>query len=104
MNDAGSHLTVEEYIDFDDEIFSFYPQKKKVYCKTTSIQEYVNEQRTREQQIKLDSEADEKADDIEDEQESVQVTPREALLIMDCLMHTNCISDEDQIDRDIVKN
>ena len=57
------------------------------------VSEYVN----REQRIEFGSEDDGDTSDIEDEQEPVQVTPREALAMIDCLMHTNCISDEYQI-------
>ena len=48
--------------------------------------------------MELDSEDDEEPDDIEDEQESVhEMTPREALAMIDRLMHANGIGDEDQI-------
>ena len=100
MNGAENDLTAEEYIDFDNEISSFDPpiNSETVDWKATSIQECFNEYVNREQRIELDSEDDEEPDDTEDEQESVhEVTPREALALIDRLMRTNVISDEDQI-------
>ena len=42
------------------------------------------------------SEDDEESVDIEDKQESFQVTPREALALIDRLVHTSGISNDDQ--------
>ena len=100
MNGAENDLTAEEYIDFGNEISSFDPpiNSETVDWKATSIQECFNEYVNREQRIEFDSEDDEEPDDNENEKESVhEVTPREALAIIDRLMHTSGISDEDQI-------
>ena len=60
------------------------------------IQECFNEYVNKEQRIELNSEDDEEPDDIEDEQESFQVTLREALAMIDRLVHTSGISNDDQ--------
>ena len=44
----------------------------------------------------MTGEYDEEPDDIEDEQESFQVTTRKILAIIDCLVHTSGISNDDQ--------
>ena len=44
----------------------------------------------------MTGEYDEEPDDIEDEQESFQVTKRKILAIIDCLVHTSGISNDDQ--------
>ena len=44
----------------------------------------------------MNSEDDEEPVDIEDEQEPFQVTPREALAVIDRLVHTSGISNDDQ--------
>ena len=46
--------------------------------------------------MSLTGEYDEEPDDIEDEQESFQVTTRKILAIIDCLVHTSGISNDDQ--------
>ena len=71
-------------------------QRWYLYWKAVSIQECFNEYVNKEQRIELDSEDDEEPDNIEDEQESFQVTPREALAIIDRLVHTSGISNDDQ--------
>ena len=98
MNEAENDFTAEEYIDFDNEISSFHPHinSKMVDWKAASIQECFNEYVNKEQRIELDSKDDEEPDDIEDEQESFQVTPREALAMIDRLVHTSGISNDDQ--------
>ena len=67
-----------------------------VNWKAASIQECFNKYVNKEQRIQLDSEDDEEPDDVEDEQESFQVTLREALVMIDRLVHTNGISNNDQ--------
>ena len=64
--------------------------------KAASIQECFNEYVNKEQRIELDSEDDEELDDIQDEQESFQVIPREALAMIDRLVHTSGINNDDQ--------
>ena len=98
MNEAENDFTAEEYIDFDNEISSFhYPiNSEMVDWKAVSVQECFNEFVNKEQRIELDSEDDEEPDDIEDEQESFQVTPREALAMIDRLVHTSGISNDDK--------
>ena len=64
--------------------------------KAASIQECFNEYVNKEQRIELDSEDDEELDDIQDEQESFQVIPREALAMIDRLVHTSDINNDDQ--------
>ena len=54
-----------------------------------SIQECFNEYVSKKQGIELDSENDEEPDDIEDEQKSFQMTPLEALAMIDRLVHTS---------------
>ena len=85
-------------VDFDNEILSFYPpiNSEMVDWKAASIQECFNEYVNKEQKIEIDSEDDEEPDDTEDELESFQVTPREALAIIDRLVHTSGISNDDQ--------
>ena len=85
-------------VDFDNEILSFYPpiNSEMVDWKATSIQECFHEYVNKEQRIEIDSEDDEEPDDTEDELESFQVTPREALAMIDCLVHTSGISNDDQ--------
>ena len=85
-------------VDFDNEILSFYPpiNSEMVDWKAASIQECFNEYVNEEQKIEIDSEDDEEPDDTEDELESFQVTPREALAIIDRLVHTSGISNDDQ--------
>ena len=46
--------------------------------------------------MELDSEDDEEPDDTEDKQESFQVTPGEALAMIDRLVDTSGISNDDQ--------
>ena len=98
MIEIENDFTVEEYIDIDNKISSFHPpiNSEMVDWKAASIQECFNEYVNKEQRIELDSEDDEEPDDIEDEQESLQVTPREALGITDRLVHTSGISNDDQ--------
>ena len=98
MNEAENDFTAEEYIDIDNKISSFHPpiNSEMVDWKAASIQECFNEYVKKEQRIELDSEDDEEPNDIEDEQESFQVTPREALGITDRLVHTSGISNDDQ--------
>ena len=98
MNEAESDFRPEEYIDFDNEISSFHPpiNSEMIDWKAVSIQEYFNEYVNKTQRIELGSGDDEEPDDIEDEEESFQVTPREALAIIDPLVHTSGISNDDQ--------
>ena len=98
MNGAENDFTAEEYIDFDNEISSFHPpiNSEMVDWKAASIQECFNEYVNKEQRIELYSEDDEKPDDIENEQESFQVTSREALAMIDRLVQTSGISNDDQ--------
>ena len=63
-----------------------------------SIQECFNKYVSKKQGIELDSENDEEPDDIEDEQKSFQVTPREALAMIDRLVHTSWANNDDQND------
>ena len=98
MNEAENDFTAEEYIHFDNEISSFHPpiNSEMVDGKAASIQECFNEYVNKEQRIEIDSEDDEEPDDTEDEQESFQVTPCEALTMIDRLVHTSGISNDDQ--------
>ena len=98
MNEAENGFTAEEYIDFDNEISRFHPpiNSEMVDWKAASIQAGFNEYANKEQRIELDSEDHEEPDDIEDEQESFQVTPREALAMIYRLVHTSGISNDDQ--------
>ena len=63
--------------------------------KATSIQECFDEY-VKKEYVELDSEDDQELDSIEDEQESFQVSPREALAIVDRLMYTNGLNNDDQ--------
>ena len=98
MNEAENDFTAEECIDFDNKISSFQPpiNSEMVDWKTASIQECFNEYVNKEQRIELDSEDDEERGNIEDEQESFQVTPSEALAMIDRLVHTSGVSNDDQ--------
>ena len=97
MNQAENDFTAEEYIDFDHGISSFHPpiNSEMVDWKIALIKECFNKYVNKEQRIELDSEDDEKLDDIEDEQKSFQVTPREALAMIDRLVRTSGISNDD---------
>ena len=88
MNEVENDFTGEEYVDFDNEISSFHPpiNSEMVDWKAVSIQESFNEYVNKEQKIELDSEDNEEPDDIEDDQESFQVTPREVLAMIDRLV------------------
>ena len=46
--------------------------------------------------MSFDSEDDQEPDSVEDEQESFQVSPREALAMIDRLMYTNGLNNDDQ--------
>ena len=72
MNEAENDFTAKEYIDFDNEISSFHPpiNSEMVDWKAASIKGCFNEYVNKKQRIELDSEDEEKANDIEDEQES----------------------------------
>ena len=63
--------------------------------KATSIQkcfdEYVNKE-----YVEFDSEDDQEPDSVEDKQESFQVSPREALAMIDRPMYTNGLNNDDQ--------
>ena len=98
MNEAENDFTAEAYIDFDNEISSFHPpiNSEMVDWKAASIQECFNEYVNKEQRVEIDSEDDGEPDNIEDEQEPFQVTPPEALTMIDCLVHTSGISNDDQ--------
>ena len=98
MNEAENDFTAEAYIDFDNEISSFHPpiNSEMVDWKAASIQECFNEYVNKEQRVEIDSEDDREPDNIEDEQEPFQVTPPEALSMIDCLVHTSGISNDDQ--------
>ena len=67
-------------------------QRWYLYWKAVSIQECFNEYVNKEQRIELGIEDDEEPENIEDEQESFEVTPREALAIIDRFVHTSGIS------------
>ena len=64
--------------------------------KVASIQNCYNEYVNKKQRIEFYSEDDEGPDDIEREQESIQVTPSEALAMNDRLVHTSGISNDYQ--------
>ena len=98
MNEAENDFTAEAYIDFDNEISSFHHpiNSEMVDWKAASIEECFNEYVNKEQRVELDSEDDGEPDNIEDEQEPFQVTPPEALTMIDCLVHTSGISNDDQ--------
>ena len=98
MTEPENDFTAEECIDFDNEISSFHPpiNSEMVDWKAASIQKCFNEYVNKEQRIELDSEDGEEPDEIEDEQESFQVTLREALAMIDRLVHNSGISNDDQ--------
>ena len=98
MNETENNFTAEEYIDFDNEVSSFHPpiNSEMVGWKAATIQECFSEYINKEQRIELDSEDDEEPDGIEDEQETFQVIPREALTMIDRLVHTSGISNDNQ--------
>ena len=89
MNETENDFTTEEYIDLNNEISSFHPpiNSEMVDWKAASVQECFNEYVNKDQRIELDS---------EDEQKFFQVTPREALAMIDRLVHTSGISNDDQ--------
>ena len=64
--------------------------------KVASTQKCYNEYVNKKQRIEFYSEDDEEPDDIEREQESIQVTPSEALAMNDRLVHTSGISNDYQ--------
>ena len=98
MNEAENNFTAEQYIDFDNNISSFHPpiNSEMVDWKVASIQKYFIEQVNKKRRIELDSEDYEKPDNIEDEQESFQVTAREAVAVIDRLVHTSVIRNDGQ--------
>ena len=98
MNEAVNDFTAEEYIDFDNEISSFHSHinSKIVDQRPASIQQCFNKQVNKKQRIELDSEDDEEPDDIQEEQESFQVTLSEGLTMIACLVHISGISNDDQ--------
>ena len=98
MHKAENDFSAEEYIDFDNEISSFHPliNSEMVDWKAASIQKCFNEYVNKTERIELGSEDDEEPDEIEDEKEPFQVTPHGALAMIDRLVHTSGISNNDQ--------
>ena len=97
MDEVENDLTADGYIDFEINVTSCHSpiNSEMVDWKATSIQnccdEYVNKE-----YVELDSEDDQEPDGVEDEQESFQVSPREALAMIDHLMYTNGLNNNDQ--------
>ena len=97
MDEVENDLTADGYIDFEINILSCLPpiNSEMVDWKATSIQECFDEYVNKEY-LELDSEDDQEPDSVEDEQESFQVSPREALAMIDRLMYTNGLNNDDQ--------
>ena len=97
MDEVENDLTADGYIDFEINVPSCHPHinSEMVDWKATSIQECFDEYVNKEY-VELDSEDDQEPDSVEDEQESFQVSPREALAMIDRLMYTNGLNNDDQ--------
>ena len=97
MDEVENDLTADGYIDFEINVPSCHPpiNSEMVDWKATSIQECFDEYVNKEY-VELDSEDDQEPDSAEDEQESFQVSPREALAMIDRLMYTNGLNNDDQ--------
>ena len=97
MDEVENDLTADGYIDFEINVSSCHPpiNSEMVDWKATSIQECFDEYVNKEY-VELDSEDDQEPDGVEDEQESFQVSPREALAMIDRLMYTNGLNNDDQ--------
>ena len=97
MDEVENDLTADGYIDFEINVPSCHPpiNSEMIDWKATSIQECFDEYANKEY-VELDSEDDQEPDSVEDEQESLQVSPREALAMIDCLMYTNGLNNDDQ--------
>ena len=97
MDEVENDLAADGYIDFEINVPSCHPliNSEMVDWKATSIQECFDEYVNKEY-VELDSEDDQEPDSVEDEQESFQVSPREALAMIDHLMYTNGLNNDDQ--------
>ena len=97
MDEVENDLTADGHIDFEINVPSCHPpiNSEMVDWKATSIQECFDEYVNKEY-VELDSEDDQEPDSVEDEQESFQVSPREALAMIDRLMYTNGLNNDDQ--------
>ena len=97
MDEVENDLTADGYIDFEINVPSCHSpiNSDMVDWKATSIQECFDEYVNKEY-VELDSEDDQEPDSIEDEQESFQVSPREAIAMIDRLMYTNGLNNDDQ--------
>ena len=96
-DEVENDLTADGYIDFEINVQICHSpiNSEMVDWKATSIQECFDEYINREY-VELDSEDDQEPDSVEDEQESFQVSPREALAMIDRLMYTNGLNNDDQ--------
>ena len=97
MDEVENDLTADGYIDFEINVPSFHPpiNSEMVDRKSASIQECFDEYVNKEY-VEVDSEHDQEPDSAEDEQESFQVSPREALAMIDRLKYTNGLNNDDQ--------
>ena len=97
IDEVENDLTADGYIDFEINVPSCHPpiNSEMVDWKATSIQECFDENVNKEY-VKLDSEDDQEPDSAEDEQQSFQVSPREALAMIDRLKYTNGLNNDDQ--------
>ena len=97
MDEIENDLTADGYIDFEINVPSCHPpiNSEMVDWKATSIQECFDEYVNKEY-VELDSEDDQEPDSVEDEQELFQMSPREALAMIDRLMYTNGLNNDDQ--------
>ena len=95
MDEVENDLTADGYIDFEINVPSCHPpiNSEMVDWKVTSIQECFDEYVNKEY-VELDSEDDQEPESVEDEQESFQVSPREALAMIDRLMYTNGLNND----------
>ena len=93
-------MTTEECVDFDNELLSFYPpiNSEMVALRTKSVQQCCNEYINKEC-VELDSEDDEETHENNkgnDGQNPFQLKPRDALTMMDGLLHTSGIIEDNQ--------
>ena len=97
MDEVENDFTADGYADFEINVPSCHPpiNSEMVDWKATSIQECFDEYVNKEY-VELDSEDDQEPDSVEDDHESFQVSPRVALAMIDRLMYTNGLNNDDQ--------
>ena len=95
MDEVENDLTADEYIDFEINVPSCHPPINSEMVDWKAIQECFDEYVNKEY-VELDSEDDQEPDSVEDEQESFQVSPREALAMIHRLIYTNGLNNDDQ--------